>query len=344
MASLGRGSFPQVRYLGGFSHALPFSDESFDAVFINAALHHMHDLPSALHEGIRVLKVGGYLITTGDPFRASSSTPADELKIFDQHTGVLGGINESVIRLSALIDAIKSISGIEFHAQLQVDHDPEGRMSGRYKVGAIEDMCRYSQCGGSFALRLRRLASAPLQRKKLSEPLVCPSVLNDWLTNQSFAMSELARFVPEEHVNAPFPGTNSKFQLLNGWRLIMAERVNALFPGRNCKFQLLNKWILRLFCDIGRCAYSRGRWFLRRNPAEQKMSFEIKSCAPAKFDVLINGGSVQQVEVGIRWKKICVDLRDIAADQTFALEISRQGNAESFDANCFSVRRRKFRS
>jgi SAM-dependent methyltransferase len=318
LASLGQTSFPEVRYLGGFSHALPFANEVFDFVFINAALHHMHDLEGALQEAIRVLKVCGYLITTGDPFRASSSTPNDELKIFDKHTGVLSGINESVIRLAVLVDALRKLDGVDVHCQLKVDYAPSAGFVGRHAADSLDELASFEQCSGSVGLRLKRRSSASQPRRKLPTPLVRPSTLQDWLSNQSEAMSQLSAFIVDEHVNAPFPGANTKFQLLNGWRL-------------------------RAFWEIGRRAYVRGRWFLRRKPSEGRLSFEIKSDAPAKFDVLINGGSVQQVEVGSRWKKICVDLRDIAADQTFALEISRQGSAESFDANCFSVRRRKFR-
>ena len=318
LASLGQTSFPEVRYLGGFSHALPFADEVFDFVFINAALHHMHDLDGALQEAVRVLKVGGHLITTGDPFRASSSTPNDELKIFDKHTGVLSGINESVIRLAVLVDALRKLQGVDVHCQLKVDYAPSAGFVGRHAADSLDELASFEQCSGSVGLRLKRRSSTSRPRRKLLTPLVRPSTLQDWLSNQSEAMSKLSAFISDEHVNAPFPGANTKFQLLNGWRL-------------------------RAFWEIGRRAYVRGRWFLRRKPSEGQLSFEIKSDAPAKFDVLINGGSVQQVEAGSRWKKICVDLRDIAADQTFALEISRQCSAESFDANCFSVRRRKFR-
>jgi hypothetical protein len=44
----GQASFPHIRWIGGFSHCLPFKSASFDMVFANAALHHMRDLPAAI--------------------------------------------------------------------------------------------------------------------------------------------------------------------------------------------------------------------------------------------------------------------------------------------------------
>jgi SAM-dependent methyltransferase len=98
LAANGQKSFPGMRWIGGFSHALPFKTGSFDAVFINAALHHMRDIPTAIAEALRVLKVGGTMITTGDPFRPDAATEQLELDVFDKHTAVLLGINEQIPR------------------------------------------------------------------------------------------------------------------------------------------------------------------------------------------------------------------------------------------------------
>ena len=68
LAESGMESFPNIRWIGGFSHILPFKNQSFDAAFCNAALHHMRDIPSAISEALRVLKPGGTLITTCDSF------------------------------------------------------------------------------------------------------------------------------------------------------------------------------------------------------------------------------------------------------------------------------------
>ncbi|REJ56880.1 MAG: class I SAM-dependent methyltransferase [Microcystis aeruginosa TA09] len=49
------------------AHHIPFADESFDIVYMIAALHHLHDLNIALQEMKRVLKPNGFLIFGIEP-------------------------------------------------------------------------------------------------------------------------------------------------------------------------------------------------------------------------------------------------------------------------------------
>ena len=79
---------PEVRWIGGLAHILPFASGTFDAVCCNAALHHMRDVSAALEEMLRVLKPGGWLITTGDLYRSRRSTMAVELEVFNRHPDV----------------------------------------------------------------------------------------------------------------------------------------------------------------------------------------------------------------------------------------------------------------
>src|SRR5262249_55748459 len=102
-AEAGQANFPHIRWIGGFSHALPFKSSSFDAVFCNSALHHMSNIPAAISEALRVLRPGGTLITTGDPFRADQAPQSQELQIFDRHEHALLGINEQVPRFSDFV-------------------------------------------------------------------------------------------------------------------------------------------------------------------------------------------------------------------------------------------------
>ena len=91
----------EARWVGGIAHALPFASCSFDIVCCNAALHHMRDTATSLEEMLRVLKPGGWLITTGDPYRASHLGEDHELSVFDRHPGVLLGVNESIPSFTA---------------------------------------------------------------------------------------------------------------------------------------------------------------------------------------------------------------------------------------------------
>jgi ubiquinone/menaquinone biosynthesis C-methylase UbiE len=52
-----------VRFVPGRAEALPFDDESFDAVVSRSALHHFVDPAATLREMARVLKRGGRIVT-----------------------------------------------------------------------------------------------------------------------------------------------------------------------------------------------------------------------------------------------------------------------------------------
>src|SRR5262245_26615673 len=102
----GMAAVPGARWMGGFSHALPFASETFDVVCCNAALHHMRDVPRAMHEMLRVLRPGGWLLTTGDPFRADHCGEDLEFDVFDRHADVLLGVNESLPTFGSLFESL----------------------------------------------------------------------------------------------------------------------------------------------------------------------------------------------------------------------------------------------
>jgi SAM-dependent methyltransferase len=97
----GKEAVPEARWIGGIADALPFASDSFDIVCCNAALHHMRDVASSLEEMLRVLRPGGWLVTTGDPYRARHLGDDHEFAIFDRHPDVLQGINESIVPFTA---------------------------------------------------------------------------------------------------------------------------------------------------------------------------------------------------------------------------------------------------
>ena len=102
----GRSVVPEARWIGGLAHVLPFESEAFDVVCCNAALHHMRDVPGTIEEMLRVVRPGGWVLTTGDPFRADASKEETELAVFDSHPDVLLGVNESIPRVSQLVEAL----------------------------------------------------------------------------------------------------------------------------------------------------------------------------------------------------------------------------------------------
>jgi len=315
VARTGALSFPSIRYVGGFAHALPFKEASFDAVFINAALHHMRDIRDVIEESLRVLRPGGFLVTTGDPFRPDSFPASHELEVFDRHEEVLLGINEQIPAfsdyVSALVDAEENL---EIHVRTNVAYAQSPEVAGERVWNSSADFPAVSNSGGSIAMSARLLRSLQAPRKVLRDAMIEPAWLARHLNNQSEAVAFLAQFIPGQHVDATFPGAPSKFELLNGWRI---EGLTAKSRG----------------------AFFRARWFLRRTSAT-RVCFELRARTTSPFSVLLNAKPQFEIEVGPKWQTVSVNVEALEAGKVFTLEIVRCHRSEAFDDNCFEVRNR----
>ncbi len=77
MLSEGRRRFPDLRFAAGDALALPFADDSFDAVTISYGLRNVQDTRAGLAELLRVTKPGGRIVVcefstpVWTPFRAT---------------------------------------------------------------------------------------------------------------------------------------------------------------------------------------------------------------------------------------------------------------------------------
>lgn len=325
LAREGKRTLPMIRWIGGASHMLPFADATFDAVFCNAALHHMRDIPTAIGEMLRVLRPGGVLITTGDPFRADRDGEHVELAIFNAHPDVLLGVNEQVPRFGDIVQTLTAVrDDIEPELFTHVLYEDRG-LGGRRAVEAFRswnfdaDREMLSGMSGSVAMkvRLKRATARPAARQK-TPSMVGPARAASWMQEQSHAMAKLAAVAPAWAVNKPFPGRRGdKFELLNGWQAPTGE------PWRQ--------------------AYRRARWYLHRRADETQLSFEIQSNSAAEFDVLVNGEAVAHtpMEPGA-WRSFEVGVAHLPLDVPFAVEIRRLGAPDGFDAGLFRVRKRRF--
>ncbi len=168
-AEAGQGNFPHIRWIGGFSHALPFKSASFDGVFCNSALHHMRDIPAAIAEALRVLRPGGILITTGDPFRADDIPQFHELEIFDRHEHALLGINEQIPRFSDFVQTFEEsadcVEAEVFTYMLyggKSGKDPNLTEWTRWDLAVDGSMLK--QRNGSISLRVKLVKKWPRER------------------------------------------------------------------------------------------------------------------------------------------------------------------------------------
>jgi SAM-dependent methyltransferase len=354
----GRGAVPEARWFGGLSHALPFVSGSFDIVCCNAALHHMRDVETSLVEMIRVLKPGGWLVTTGDPYRARHLGEEHEFAVFNRHPGVLSGINESIPSFTAFESVltryrreldIKIVTAELYPPQ---DRSPRSRLSQiAFTAGAIKrlgarilntrtvrsspktetasslqwwdfdrDCQALGNSSGSIALccHVRRGISIPPQCQE--ETVLAAGDYAQSLTDYQQSIRTLAPHVPARHVNCPFPGEiQTKFELLNGW----------LAPDG----------------DRARSAYGRARWFLRRLLETETVHFSVRRpSVPGSINVLVNGAVVRTAELTSNdWHEVSVPVHHVPFGETFVLEIQSDPEPASFDDGVFEVRDRSYR-
>ncbi|MEM7601911.1 MAG: class I SAM-dependent methyltransferase [Verrucomicrobiota bacterium] len=282
-ASIERGilSVPGACWVGGFSHLLPFKDEQFDVICANAALHHMRDVRQAFREMFRALKPGGSLLTSGDPFRPFDSSEQYELKVFDSHPAVLGGVNEGIPNLQVFLDPVaefgESVTGFAItHALQQLPGGVESIDMGKgYRRWKLEDLPALGGTSGSIAFHLRKHGPINLVPAVQTEEVIRPRVYHDAIGDVSKTMALICPVLPDEAVNRPLlPDEQSFFDLLNGWKA----------PRR------MEGW---------RRGYGRGRWFLEKEGGLAGVSFRLGASGKksSEFDFFVNGESVAKEEV-----------------------------------------------
>jgi ubiquinone/menaquinone biosynthesis C-methylase UbiE len=321
----GQAEVPEARWIGGVSHALPFQSGSFDVVCCNAALHHMRDVQISLTEMLRVLKQGGILITTGDPYRPRN-TPQDlEYQIFNRHTAVLLGVNESIPSFSAFEKAFLPFGDAldirvltsNFYRDLG---DKPKQIVPYHWWNFGRDHRELGEAAASMGLRCR--VTAPIQPEPalLGSASLSASEYAALLGDYPSAIQRLTTLIPPDLVDLRFPGrTQSKWELLNGWQ--------APTPRSR-----------------SRTAYRRARWFLRRHGDRLCFKIAATTASPAKptrFTVMLNGEAVKTWEItGTKPIPVAVDLSRIARGAIFVCElqfVAHDENAVEFEAHSFSI-------
>ena len=223
LAAVGRHRLPEIRWIGGFSHVLPFRDETFDVVVCNAALHHMLDIPAAIGEFLRVLKPGGRFLTAADSF-AGGDTAASSLSIFDSHPAVLAGVNETVPAAMDFLAQLKRHRrglDVEIYTIALSGKDALGLPGDYLRLWTLpEAETEFARHSGVIALRVR---------KKRSLDISAAVHVNGWLgadefkkvsTDKGCGIAFMAGRVPGKYRNLVTPHRwHDKFLQLNGWRI-----------------------------------------------------------------------------------------------------------------------------
>jgi ubiquinone/menaquinone biosynthesis C-methylase UbiE/uncharacterized protein YbaR (Trm112 family) len=324
LSGIGSYSFPQLRWFSGAAHNLPFSDEQFDIVLANAALHHFTDIPQSLSEMLRVLKKDGYMITISDSFGNDSMTEDQESVIFNNEPSVLSGVNEQVPRFGEFVKTLKSLrEDIEVRIFTQGCNN---NLSYPYEWQVDEAYAELPRVNGALALLVRKKSSVMVVQPAIGAEIIRPSEFARTLEKGSFEVDMLVDGIPEKYIDLPLCDERySRFRLLNGWKMHIAG-------------------------DSKRGAYGRARMFYSAEKADKKSVLVsilvpyVQDCDTPTFIVKINNRKVfeKNVHRGM-WHELLVPMNgDVVTNRAFALELQMKTDLQSADAKLFYVRKIEF--
>ena len=326
---------PEARWIGGFAHVLPFESETFDVVCCNAALHHMRDVPGAVHEMLRVLRPGGWLLTTGDPFRADNSGDEIEFEVFDRHPDVLLGVNESIPTFGELVEALVVNEGrlnVRFLTS-SLSGVPEPLLQRLLRRDDLSEKREWpfsmrkhlSMASGTVSIRAHVRKPLFLAETKQGPTVLRAGAYASALGDYDAALAALVPILPNSFVDSAFPGERqTKFELLNGWQ--------KPEPGRDF-----------------RTAYKRARWFLTRPAYASALRFRVRAPEAGRvggsLHVRVAGIKVAKIALGDDWSEALVSLTDVPPATRFVCELhavpSEIGDV-AFDDYRFAVKDREF--
>jgi SAM-dependent methyltransferase len=331
--AFGRNQTPKARWVGAIGRRLPFIDQSFDYVFISASLHHVLDVSATIVEMLRLVKVGGSLITTNDSFSRDATTDLDDARMWNDHRAVLRGINENTPRLKVFIDPVLAHNenlDIEFWTsrafgvwvethKTRMDFLMPRKWSLRHDAGRLRDAA-----GGLF-MRLTPREAITSEFKAPGKAIAKPSQLREFIGRKREAMAFIAHLAPPAFLSPRFPAAagNTKFQVLNGWR-----------------------W--REESETGREACLLGRWWVHRAARDRTLYVTVKAPDMADatdplFSLAVDG------EVILRKRAhrgesvdLCADMSSVRVDAPIAIEIAMDPDSEVFEQGLFRVERLSF--
>lgn len=224
-AVVGAENFRDIEWIGGSATHIPFPDETFDFVVANASLHHMFNLEGALDEMLRVLRVGGHLLTMADSFAPLSFTESDEVKSFNNHLPVLGGVNEQIPLLSRfLVPLLEHKASLSAEVLTPVVHGFHERTDDLRHWTIDEALEKLMDYRGGICMKIEKHAATTHVEPAAVIELVPFDTYVPNLTTRPDALLSLVDYLPSWVVDRPLLNDEKmKFRLLTGWRQMPAK-------------------------------------------------------------------------------------------------------------------------
>lgn len=218
-AVIGAYNFPEIKWVGGSVACLPFPDESFDIVIANAALHHVVGLESALDEMLRVLRVGGTLLTMADSFAPENFSEEDEVTVFNHHRAVLKGVNEQLPRIGRYLRTFQergeALTTTVFTSIVHGYHKRERPMRQWSMDEAYNTLQHYR---GGLGIRSKKLEVTHHKQKSMLGELIEVESYITCLRDRRSALTCLSDVVPKHLLDLRIESrSNQKLFLVLGW-------------------------------------------------------------------------------------------------------------------------------
>jgi ubiquinone/menaquinone biosynthesis C-methylase UbiE len=244
MFAIGRSLRPEFNWVGGSADQLPFTDNSFDFVVAHNSLHHHLNPLKSLIEMLRVLKVGGMLITSGDPFVSHDIDEIGQCEIFNDHPGVLAGINEQVLPFSVIKDLI-NFYGADIEGSILSRESGDSTS----KDSFLETFCEKVPPSFSAALKIKKLnqtevvlAVEGIEHFNIEVGEVVTAI------KESLELDLILKYLPGRFFDIPILSSlNPKFFLLNGWKQFNPLEMYRVVSGKLKYFTILDQ---DAFCTI----------------------------------------------------------------------------------------------
>ncbi|MEM7042229.1 MAG: class I SAM-dependent methyltransferase [Pseudomonadota bacterium] len=221
-AAIGQMNFSEFRWIGSSVTHMPFTDEHFDVVIANCALHHVLHLEDGLREMLRVLKVGGHMLTIGDSFGPNHFTEDDEVAVFNNHQAVLRGVNEQVPRFERFVSPLtEKGDALDIELMTAVVHGLQKNVGELQRWRLDEALNTLGGYRGGLCMRVRKTAPTGRGRDTtdVSPPLVPVGGFVSAFGSREQALRYLARAMPDSVVDLPvIDRREPKLRLLLGWR------------------------------------------------------------------------------------------------------------------------------
>jgi ubiquinone/menaquinone biosynthesis C-methylase UbiE len=296
MFAIGKVIRPEFNWVGASADQLPFINSSFDYVVAHHSLHHHSNPLASLSEMLRVLRVGGTLITSGDPFVSHEIDETGQCEIFNDNPVVLAGINESVLSFSLITKFIRSH---EFEIEASLVVRESGSDSSR--IVKYEDFSRNIPSSFSAGLVIKKLADASnLQNvKKSFKSIPLEEIIS--AINDSKELFLILHYLPREFFNLPiFSKNHTKFFLLNGWKMYRDNEIRTA-SNRLRYFALLEEDSHFMIRFHSKALSSQASFSLKVNGSE----FPFSILKNKESFIVTSRGYIQKSIYG---ERICIEL------------------------------------